>query len=157
MHRTHTETNLLQPGFSGLNVRRDQHPTNLPAQIEIYAEDGDAYKFLFIAKGGGSANKSFLYQETPARLNKEAMLTFRMRRLGRSDRGLSYHLAVAIGGTSAEFNLKTVSWRRHAISTTCRRKAERLDKPSDMEMEQEILELTRQMGIGAVWRQVFLS
>jgi len=79
--------------------------TNLPAQIEIYAEPGDDYRFLFLAKGGGSANKTFLYQETKALLNPESLLQFvseKIRTLGTSACP-PYHLALVIGGTSAEF------------------------------------------------------
>jgi fumarate hydratase class I len=79
--------------------------TNLPAQIELYAVDGDAYKFLFMAKGGGSANKTFLYQETKALLNPKsapvAFLTAKIRSLGTAACP-PYHLAIVIGGTSAE-------------------------------------------------------
>ena len=75
--------------------------TNLPAQIEIFATDGDAYKFLFMAKGGGSANKSYLYQETKALLNPDSLLRFcadKIKALGTAARP-PYHLAVVIGGT----------------------------------------------------------
>ena len=75
VHRTYTETNLRYSQVSPVSMYEETNTrTNLPAQIEIYAEDGDAYKFLFIAKGGGSANKSFLYQETPARLQRSRSL-----------------------------------------------------------------------------------
>ncbi len=125
---------------------------NLPAQIEIYAEGEDAYKFLFIAKGGGSANKTFLFQGTPALLNKEKLMPFldeKIRSLGTAACP-PYHLAVVIGGTSAEMTLKTVklastryldslptegSGRPHAIR--------------DLEMEAAIHQMTRDMGIGA--------
>ena len=84
--------------------------TNLPAQIEIYAEPGDEYHLLFLAKGGGSANKTFLYQETKALLNPESLLRFvseKIRTLGTSACP-PYHLALVIGGLSAELTLKTV-------------------------------------------------
>ena len=84
--------------------------TNLPAQIELYAEKGNAYKFLFIAKGGGSANKTYLYQQTKALLNEASLLKFvedNIKTIGTSACP-PYHLAFVIGGTSAEFNLKTV-------------------------------------------------
>ena len=85
---------------------------NLPAQIELYAADGDYYKFLFMAKGGGSANKSYLYQETKALLNPKSLLAF----LDDKIRGLGtaacppYHLAIVIGATSAEYALKTAKY-----------------------------------------------
>lgn len=125
---------------------------NLPAQIDIYAEGEDEYKFLFIAKGGGSANKTFLYQETPAMLEKERLLAFldtKMRTLGTSACP-PYHLAIVIGGTSAELALKTVKL------ASCRY----LDNlPThggdqglafrDLEMEAQVLEISRNLGIGA--------
>ena len=83
---------------------------NLPAQIDLYAEEGDEYKFLFVAKGGGSANKTFLFQQTPAVLNHAALLKFideKIKTLGTAACP-PYHLAIVIGGTSAEMNLKTV-------------------------------------------------
>ena len=83
---------------------------NLPAQIELYAVPGDAYKFLFIAKGGGSANKSYLYQETKATLTPETLvpfLTAKMKTLGTAACP-PYHLALVVGGTSAELTLRTV-------------------------------------------------
>ena len=85
--------------------------TNLPAQIEMYATDGDAYKFLFMAKGGGSANKSYLFQETKALLNPtaDALLDEKLRTLGTAACP-PYHLAVVIGGTSAEYALKTAKY-----------------------------------------------
>ena len=86
--------------------------TNLPAQIELYATDGDAYKFLFMAKGGGSANKTFLFQETKAVLNPAGMMKFldeKLRSLGTAACP-PYHLAIVIGGTSAEFALKTAKY-----------------------------------------------
>ena len=83
---------------------------NLPAQIELYATKGDSYSFLFVAKGGGSANKTYLFQETKALLNPESLLAFmtaKMKTLGTAACP-PYHLAFVVGGTSAEFNLKTV-------------------------------------------------
>jgi fumarate hydratase class I len=83
---------------------------NLPAQIDLYATTGGTYNFLFIAKGGGSANKTFLYQQTPAVLSKDKLITFldeKIRTLGTAACP-PYHLAVVIGGTSAELTLKTV-------------------------------------------------
>ena len=94
-----------------LDMYREKNTgTNLPAQIELYADPGDEYRFLFIAKGGGSANKTFLYQETKALLNPESLLSFvreKLRTIGTSACP-PYHLALVVGGTSAEFTLKTV-------------------------------------------------
>ena len=153
VHRTYTETNLRYSQVSPVSMYEETNTrTNLPAQIEIYAEEGGAYKFLFIAKGGGSANKSFLYQETPARLNKESMLTFldeKIRTLGTAACP-PYHLSIVIGGTSAEFNLKTVKLASTRYLDNLPKEGGVLGQAfRDLEMEQEILELTRQMGIGA--------
>ena len=108
---TYAERNLRYSNVAPLSMFEEVNTgTNLPAQIEIYAADGDSYGFLFVAKGGGSANKSFLYQQTPAVLNEERLLPFldeKIRSLGTAACP-PYHLAVVIGGTSAEFNLKTV-------------------------------------------------
>ncbi|MEE2688429.1 MAG: fumarate hydratase [Pseudomonadota bacterium] len=153
IHQTYTKTNLRYSQVSPLSMYEEVNTrTNLPAQIEIYAEDGDVYKFLFMAKGGGSANKSFLYQETPARLNKEAMLTFldeKIRTLGTAACP-PYHLAVVIGGTSAEFNMKTVKLASARYLDTLPTQGGALGQAfRDIGMEQEILDLTREMGIGA--------
>ena len=153
VHRTYTETNLRYSQVSPVSMYEETNTrTNLPAQIEIYAEEGGAYKFLFIAKGGGSANKSFLYQETPARLNKESMLTFldeKIRTLGTAACP-PYHLSIVIGGTSAEFNLKTVKLASTRYLDNLPKEGGVLGQAfRDLEMEQEILELTRRMGIGA--------
>ena len=95
--------------------------SNLPAQIELYAEDPggqpDAYKFLFMAKGGGSANKSYLYQETKALLNPARMMQFldeKLRLIGTAACP-PYHLAIVIGGTSAEYALKTAKLRQRQV------------------------------------------
>jgi fumarate hydratase class I len=131
--------------------------SNLPAQIELYADTAagheTTYKFLFMAKGGGSANKSFLYQETKAVLNPAAMLAFldeKLRSLGTAACP-PYHLAIVIGGTSAEFALKTAKYAsakyldelpREGSATTAR-------GFRDIELESRVLELTRNFGIGA--------
>ncbi|MBW1648522.1 MAG: fumarate hydratase [Deltaproteobacteria bacterium] len=125
---------------------------NLPAQIEIYATDGDAYKFLFIAKGGGSANKVYLFQETKAVLNPKtlvAFLTAKMKTLGTAACP-PYHLAFVIGGTSAEFNLKTVKLASagylDGLPTS--------GSPTghgfrDLALEAELLAASRELGLGA--------
>ena len=111
IRRTYTETNLRYSQVAPLSMYQEVNTgDNLPAQIDIYAEPGDEYHFLFIAKGGGSANKSFLFQQTPAVLNPKALLKFideKIRTLGTSACP-PYHLSIVIGGTSAEMNLKTV-------------------------------------------------
>ncbi|MDR1118308.1 MAG: fumarate hydratase [Bifidobacteriaceae bacterium] len=129
---------------------------NLPAQIELYADTAPghelAYKFLFMAKGGGSANKSYLFQETKAILNPESMMEFldqKIRSLGTAACP-PYHLAVVIGGTSAEYCLKTAKYASakylDTLPTTGSMAAHGF---RDLELEAQILELTRDMGIGA--------
>ena len=111
IRRTYTETNLRYSQQAALGMFKEVNTgDNLPAQIDLYATEGDEYKFLFVAKGGGSANKSFLFQQTPAVLNHDALLKFldeKIRTLGTAACP-PYHLAIVIGGTSAEMNLKTV-------------------------------------------------
>ncbi len=107
----YTEENLRYSQMAPLSMFEEKNTgNNLPAQIDVYAEPGEAYKFLFLAKGGGSANKTFLFQETKARLNEKALAAFLNEKL--FSLGTSacppYHLAVVIGGPSAEANLKTV-------------------------------------------------
>lgn len=131
--------------------------SNLPAQIELYADTApgheSTYKFLFMAKGGGSANKSFLYQETKAVLNPERMLAFldeKLRSLGTAACP-PYHLAIVIGGTSAEFALKTAKYASakylDELPTTGDASTGRGFRDTDL--EERVLELTRNFGIGA--------
>lgn len=125
---------------------------NLPAQIELYATEGDAYNFLFIAKGGGSANKTYLYQETRAVLNPEALVEFmkaKMKTLGTAACP-PYHLAFVVGGTSAEFNLKTVKMASAGYLDnlpTCGSETGHAFR--DVALEQKVLKMSRQLGIGA--------
>ena len=126
--------------------------TNLPAQIELYATGGDAYKFLFMAKGGGSANKSFLYQETKAVLNPTSMMAFldeKLRALGTAACP-PYHLAIVIGGTSAEFALKTAKYASAKYLDSLPTEGSLLGNAiRDTELEEKVLGLTREFGIGA--------
>ncbi len=153
----------VQQAYDTLNLRYSQMApidmykevntgTNLPAQIEIFATDGDAYKFLFMAKGGGSANKSYLFQETKALLNPESLLAFVEQKL----RGLGtaacppYHLAVVVGGTSAEHTLKTAKLASARYLDTLPREGNKLGRGfRDVELEQKILEVSQRTGIGA--------
>ena len=125
---------------------------NLPAQIEISAEGEDAYKFLFIAKGGGSANKSFLYQATPSILTHDRLIAFLKEKILTLGTAACppYHLAIVIGGTSAELTLKTVK----LASTKYLDALPTSGGPDghafrDLALEQEIHQLTQQLGIGA--------
>jgi fumarate hydratase class I len=126
--------------------------TNLPAQIELYAGKGLEYKFAFIQKGGGSANKTFLHQKTKAVLNPDSLREF--IRTAILDLGTSacppYHLAVVIGGTSAEYNLKTVKQASIRALDALPTEGNSLGHAwRDLEWEAEILQITRDLGIGA--------
>jgi fumarate hydratase class I len=126
--------------------------TNLPAEIKIAAVDGDAYKFLFMAKGGGSANKSFLFQETKALLNPTSLFRFldeNLRKLGTAACP-PYHLAVVIGGTSAESTMEVAKLASaRYLDSLPRQGSPAAHAFRDVELEAEVLELTRQFGIGA--------
>jgi fumarate hydratase class I len=130
--------------------------SNLPAQIELYADTAPGhettYKFLFMAKGGGSANKSYLYQETKAVLNPASMITFldeKLRSLGTAACP-PYHLAIVIGGTSAEFALKTAKYASAKYLDELPREGSTTARGfRDVALEAEVLELTRNFGIGA--------
>ncbi|BDW89793.1 MAG: fumarate hydratase [Thalassospira sp.] len=126
--------------------------SNLPAQIDLYATKGDEYKFMFMAKGGGSANKTFLFQQTKALLNPESLRKFldeKIRTLGTSACP-PYHLAVVIGGTSAEACLKTVKMASARYYDNLPTEGgDHGQAYRDLEWEQKILEMTREMGIGA--------
>jgi len=151
--KTFTETNLRYSQVAPLDMFEEKNTgNNLPAQIEIYADEGDAYKFLFIAKGGGSANKTFLYQETKALLNEERLVAFvdeKMRTLGTAACP-PYHLALVIGGTSAELCLKTVKLAScHYLDNLPTQGNEAGQAFRDLEWEARILEMSQQLGIGA--------
>src|SRR6202034_863639 len=125
--------------------------SNLPAQIELYATGGDGYQVLFIAKGGGSANKSYLYQETKAVLSPGAMAKFleeKIRSLGTAACP-PYHLAIVVGGTSAEFALKTAKYASaRYLDTLPTAGSVAAHGFRDTELEQSVLEITRKIGIG---------
>jgi fumarate hydratase class I len=158
VYDAYTRLNLRYSQMAPITTWEEKNTgSNLPAQIELYADTVSGhettYKFLFMAKGGGSANKSYLYQETKAVLNPEAMLAFldeKLRSLGTAACP-PYHLAIVIGGTSAEFALKTAKYAsakyldelpREGSATTAR-------GFRDVELEEQVLELTRNFGIGA--------
>ncbi len=127
--------------------------TNLPAQIELYHKEGDAsYEFLFMAKGGGSANKTFLYQETKAVLNPKRLARFldeKLRSLGTAACP-PYHLAIVVGGMSAEFNLKVAKLASARYLDNLPTEGSELGHAfRDPSLEQQVLEMTRQFGIGA--------
>ncbi len=153
IRRTYAETNLRYSQLSPISLYEEANTgDNLPAQIDLYAVPGDAYKFLFMAKGGGSANKTYLYQQTPAVLTPAKLVPFidaQIRTLGTSACP-PYHLAIVIGGTSAEMNLKTVKLASaHYLDTLPTSGGRHGQAYRDLGFEAEVLELTRQMGIGA--------
>jgi len=149
----YTQLNLRYSQLAPLTMWDERNTgSNLPAQIELYAAPGAEYKFLLMAKGGGSANKSFLYQQTKAVLNEASMLAFleeKIRSLGTAACP-PYHLAIVVGGTSAEFALKTAKYASARYLDTL----PSAGSPSghgfrDHELEQQVLEITRKIGIGA--------
>jgi fumarate hydratase class I len=149
----YTDLNLRYSQVSPVSMYEEVNTgNNLPAQIDLYATDGEAYKFLFMAKGGGSANKTFLYQQTKALLNPAAITKFfdaQIRTLGTSACP-PYHLAIAIGGTSAEMTLKTVKMASAKYLDHLPTAGGKYGHAyRDLEMEAQILEMTRHMGIGA--------
>src|ERR1700730_4693483 len=153
IRKTYTETNLRYSQVAPLGMFEEVNTgDNLPAQIELYADEGDEYKLLFIAKGGGSANKSFLYQQTKAVLNPKSLIKFlddKIRTLGTAACP-PYHLAIVIGGTSAEFNLKTVKLASTRYLDNLPSEGNKFGQAfRDRGLEQEVLALTRGMGIGA--------
>ena len=126
--------------------------TNLPAQIEIFAEQGNAYKLMFMAKGGGSANKSYLFQETRALLNPERLRDFideKLRMIGTAACP-PYHLALVIGGTSAEYTLKMAKLASTRYLDTLPTQGNEYGRAfRDLEMEAQVLKMSQEMGIGA--------
>lgn len=151
--RAYDESNLRFSQLAPLDMFSEVNTgNNLPAQIDLYATAGDEYHFLFLAKGGGSANKTFLFQKTKALLNPEALLGFideKIRTLGTAACP-PYHLAVVIGGTSAEINLKTVKLASaHYLDGLPTKGNEHGQAFRDIEHEQQIHEITHNTGIGA--------
>jgi fumarate hydratase class I len=151
--RTYTETNLRYSQLAPISMYEERNTgTNLPAQIDLTAVDGDEYHFLVMTKGGGSANKTFLYQETKALLNPESLLRFvdeKIRTLGTSACP-PYHLAIVVGGTSAEMNLKTVKYASARYLDGLPTVGSELGHAiRDVELEQQIWQLAADTGIGA--------
>ena len=157
VYDAYTRLNLRYSQMAPLTMWDERNTgSNLPAQIELYADTAPgheaAYKFLFMAKGGGSANKSYLYQETKAILNPAGLMRFldeKLRSLGTAACP-PYHLAVVIGGTSAEFALKTAKYASAKYLDTLPTEGSMTGHAfRDPQLEQQVLELTRQFGIGA--------
>lgn len=153
VYKTYTEENLRYSQNAPLNMYDEVNTRcNLPAQIDIEATEGDEYKFLCVVKGGGSANKTYFYQETKAILNKESLVPFlleKMKTLGTAACP-PYHIAFVIGGTSAEKNLLTVklaSTRFYDGLPTTGDETGRAFR--DVQLEQELLEASHKIGLGA--------
>ena len=149
----YTKLNLRYSQLAPLTMWEESNTgTNLPAQIELQATDGAEYKFLFMAKGGGSANKSYLYQETKAVLNPKRMAAFldeKLRALGTAACP-PYHLAIVVGGTSAEFALKTAKYASAKYLDSLPAAGDTSGHGfRDVELERDVLEITRRTGIGA--------
>lgn len=145
--------NLRYSQVAPLSMYEEKNTANnMPAQCEIYAEGDDAYKFMFMAKGGGSANKSFLFQATPSVLTKDRLLAFLKEKIMTLGTAACppYHLAIVIGGTSAELCMKTVKLAsaRYLDALPTQGSADG-NAFRDLEMEQEILKMTQSSGVGA--------
>ena len=156
IYDAYTQLNLRYSQMAPVTTWEEKNTgNNLPAQIEIYADSDhqDEYNFMFIAKGGGSANKSFLYQETKAVLNPTAFMNWldeKLRSIGTAACP-PYHLAIVIGGTSAEATVKTakLASTKYLDSLPTSGDAATGHGFRDLELEQKVLELTRTLGIGA--------
>jgi fumarate hydratase class I len=153
VYNTYQNSNLRYSQLAPLSMFEEVNTkTNLPAQIDLYAGKGDEYDLAFIQKGGGSANKSFLYQRTKALLNPEGLREFiddAIRSLGTAACP-PYHLAVVIGGTSAEATMKTVKTASiRALDSLPTKGSEGGHAFRDPDWEEKILQMTREMGIGA--------
>ncbi|MDR1585457.1 MAG: fumarate hydratase [Prevotellaceae bacterium] len=153
IYETYTEENLRYSQNAALNMYDEVNTgTNLPAQIDLVAADGGEYKFLFIAKGGGSANKSYLFQETKALLNPvslEKFLIEKMKTLGTAACP-PYHIAFVIGGTSADACMKTVKLASTKYYDALPTEGNELGQAfRDVEMEQKILKASQELGLGA--------
>lgn len=153
VRRTFATRNLRFSQVAPLTMFQEKNTgTNLPAQIDIFAKSGKEYRFLFVAKGGGSANKTYLFQQTKSLLNEDKLIAFldeKIRTLGTAACP-PYHLAIVIGGLSAEHTLKTVKLAScHDLDDLPETGDENGRAFRDRALEQRVLELTRQMGVGA--------
>ncbi len=151
--RTFADDNLRYSQLAPLGMFEEQNTKcNLPAQIDLLAVDGDSYDFLFMAKGGGSANKTYLYQGTPSLLREDLLLDFleeKIKSLGTAACP-PYHLAIVIGGTSAEQNLKSVKLASaHYLDGLPETGSENANAFRDRDFEEKILQITRDSNIGA--------
>ncbi|NBW91039.1 MAG: fumarate hydratase [Actinobacteria bacterium] len=153
VYNTYLTSNLRYSQLAPLSMYEEVNTnTNLPAEIKISAVDGDEYKFLFMAKGGGSANKSYLFQETKALLNEKSLLPWafeKMKTLGTAACP-PYHLAIVIGGTSAEYAVETAKLASARYLDSLPTSGSKLGHAfRDLDLEQKMLTLSQQTGIGA--------
>ena len=153
VYKTFTERNLRYSQLAPLEMFKEVNSgDNLPAQIEVYATDGDEYDFLFVAKGGGSANKTFLFQESPSKLNDKDLIKLlddKIKSLGTAACP-PYHLAIVIGGPSAEFVLKTVKLASTRYLDGLPEQGNKFGQAfRDRAMEERVHKLTQSSGIGA--------
>jgi len=153
VYKTYTSDNLRYSQNAPLNMYEEVNTgCNLPAQIDLYAVDGDEYNFVFVAKGGGSANKTYLYQETKAIINPKTLLPFlieKMKTLGTAACP-PYHIAFVIGGTSAEMNLATVKKASIKYYDGLPTEGNELGHAfRDVELERQLLDASRKIGLGA--------
>ncbi len=151
--KAYRETNLRYSQMAPLSMFEEQNTrTNLPAQIELFADKGPVYKFMFMAKGGGSANKSYLFQETRALLTPESLRRFideKLRMIGTAACP-PYHLALVIGGTSAEYTLKLAKLASTRYLDSLPTQGNEYGQAfRDLEMEAQVLAMSQEMGIGA--------
>jgi fumarate hydratase class I len=161
IYQTYTEKTLRYSQLLPLTMYEETNSrSNLPAQIEIYATQGNSYEFLFLAKGGGSANKSYLFQETKALLNPaslENFITEKMKFLGTAACP-PYHISIVIGGTSAEFNLKTVKLASTGYLDNLPTKGNMEGIAfRDTELEAKMLIAAQKTGIGAQFGGKYLA
>jgi len=153
IYETYRDRNLRYSQLAPLDMYREKNTgNNLPAQVELFATDGDAYKFLFMAKGGGSANKSYLFQETKALLNPDSLMKFleaKVKTLGTAACP-PYHLAIVVGGTSAEHALKTAKLASaHYLDSLPTTGNDAGRGFRDVELEAQVHKMTQRLGIGA--------
>lgn len=153
VYDTYTQTNLRYSQVAPLDMYTEKNTrTNLPAQVELYATKGQDYKFLFMAKGGGSANKTYLFQQTKALLNEKSLLKFleeKVQTLGTAACP-PYHLAICVGGLSAEMCLKTVKLASARYLDQLHTEGNDLGRAfRDVKLEEQVLKICQDLGIGA--------
>ncbi len=161
VYKTYTEENLRYSQNVALDMYNEKNTgCNLPAQIDLYATRGAEYKFLCIAKGGGSANKTYLYQETKALLNPDTLVPFLIEKIKSLGTAACppYHIAFAIGGTSAEANLKTVKLASAKYYDTLPTEGNEGGQAfRDIELEKKVLEEAYKIGLGAQFGGKYLA